>query len=262
MEKQTQKPKGLTITKPANWEIKDRNYYLGSEKEPLVFSVPAKHSSKTPLLWFDEEKGYQRELRYTTNMPSPFVDEQKGEAVLGHIMFRNGTLHVPKKNQALQLLLSVYHPYINNNIIKERDEVKKAENQLDYLEMEIEALNIAKNLDIEHAEAIMRVENGSSVVNMTSKELKRDLIVFARNNAALFLELASDDNVELRNFGIKAVEAGILALSHDQRTFTWASNGKKVATVPYDEHPYSALAAYFKTDEGIELYKNIEKRLK
>ena len=33
-------------------------------------------------------------------------------------------------------------------------------------------------------------------------------------------------------------------------------------TVPFDEHPYSALAAWFQTDEGLEVFNNIEKRLK
>jgi len=32
-------------------------------------------------------------------------------------------------------------------------------------------------------------------------------------------------------------------------------------TVPFDEHPYSALAAYFKTDEGMEVYKVIVNKL-
>ena len=128
--------------------------------------------------------------------------------------------------------------------------------------MEIQALNVAKDLDIDHAEAILRVEEGSEVSNMTSKEIKRDVLLMARNNPSLFLELTEDDNVELRNFGIKAVEADILRLSQDQREFLWASNKRKVMTVPFDEHPYSALASYFKTDEGMEVYKNIEKRLK
>jgi hypothetical protein len=128
--------------------------------------------------------------------------------------------------------------------------------------MEIEALNIAKDLDVDHAEAILRVEQGSEVSNMTSRELKRDVLVFAKKNPKLFMNLVNDDNVEVRNFGIKAVEADILRLSNDQRTFTWASNKRKVMTVPFDEHPYSALAAFFKTDEGLEVYKNIEKRLK
>ena len=98
-------------------------------------------------------------------------------------------------------------------------------------------------------------------ISKASKELKRDLLVFARNNPALFLELAADDNVQLRNFGIKATELGIIKLSSDQRTFSWGTNDRKLMTVPFDEHPYSALAAWFKTDEGMEIYTNIEKRL-
>ena len=43
-------------------------------------------------------------------MPSPLLDEQKGQATLGRIVFRDGTLMVPKENVALQKLLSLYHP--------------------------------------------------------------------------------------------------------------------------------------------------------
>ena len=85
--------------------------------------------------------------------------------------------------------------------------------------------------------------------------------MFARNNPQLFLELVNDDNVQLRNFGIKATELSIIKLSQDQRHFEWASTGRKLMTVPFDEHPYSALAQWFKTDEGMEVYTNIEKRL-
>ena len=127
--------------------------------------------------------------------------------------------------------------------------------------MEIEALNAARNLDIDMAEAVMRVEVGSKVTEMSSKELKRDLLIYAKKNPKLFLELVTDENVMLRNFGIKATELGILKLSSDQRTFSWGSNDRKLMNVPFDEHPYSALAAWFKTDEGMEIYSNIEKRL-
>ena len=75
------------------------------------------------------------------------------------------------------------------------------------------------------------------------------------------MELVSDENINVRNLGIKAVEQGIIKLSNDQRTFTWGSNDRKLITVPFDENPYSALAAYFKTDDGIEIYQTIEKRL-
>ena len=97
---------------------------------------------------------------------------------------------------------------------------------------------------------------------MSSAEIKRDLYLFAKNNPVLFLELVNDDNVQLRNLAIKASEVGIIVLSQDQRTFAWGSNGKKLMTVPFDENPYSAFAAYLKTDEGVEIFKSIEKKLK
>ena len=90
---------------------------------------------------------------------------------------------------------------------------------------------------------------------MSSKEIKRDVLLLAKHDPKLFIELASDDNVMLRNFGIKAVEAGIISLTSNNRDFKWASNGRKLLTVPFEEHPYSALAAWFKTDEGLKKHK-------
>ena len=184
----------------------------------------------------------------------------KGDQRLEHIVFRDGSLFVPKEEVTLQKLLSLYHPH-NGQLFYEHKPVEIAENELDILEAEVEALMTAKTIDIDLAEAIMRVEIGSKVSEMSSKELRRDLLLYAKRNPFLFLELATDDNVVLRNFGIKATEAGIIKLSNDQRHFMWGTNNRKIMTVPFDEHPYSALAQWFKTDEGMEVYTNIEKRL-
>lgn len=245
-------------SKKPEWEIKDRHYYLIG-KQPLTFTIPSKHSAKRSLLWFDPEKNEQREIRYATNQKSPLKDEQVGEATLGHIMFKDGHLFVPKQYQALQKLLSIYHPALNR-VYKEQDNIAEAAYEVEDIELELEALNLATTLDIDMAEAIVRVEIGSGVSKMSSKEIKRDLLLFAKRNPALFLELANDENVQLRNFAIKAKEANIIKLSQDQRTFTWASNGAKLMTVPFDENPYSAFAAFLQTNEGVEVYKSIEKK--
>jgi len=237
------------------WEVKDRLYYLKGRSKPLSYTIRSSH-----IFYFDEEKGYERELKYCQNQKTPFVDEMKGDQRLDHIIFRSGSLHVPREQQTLQKLLSLYHPH-NGQVFYEYEPIKEAEDQMVILELEADALLAARNTDIDMAEAILRVENGSSVTEMSSKELKRDLLIFAKKNPKLFLDLANDENVVLRNFGIKATETGILKLSSDQRFFTWASNNRKLLTIPFDEHPYSALAAWFKTDEGMEIYSNIEKRL-
>jgi len=243
--------------KPKNtWEIKDRVYYLKGNKKPVSRMIKSAN-----IYWFDKEKGYERELKYCQNQRTPFVDEMEGDQRLEHIIFRSGSLYVPKEKTTLQKLLSLYHPH-KDRLYYEHKPVEIAKNQLDWLEFEIEALKIAKDMDIDMAEAIMRVEVGSEVNNLSSKELKRDLLLFARRNPRSFIELTTDDNVQLRNFGIKAVEEKILKISNDQRYFMWGSNDRKIMTIPFDEHPYSALAAWFKTDEGMEIYSNIQKRMK
>jgi hypothetical protein len=252
------KPKRVEKKNPTledGWEIKDRIYRLKGRKKPLSRSIKSAN-----IHWFDEEKGYERELKYCQNQRTVFVDEMKGDQRLEHVVFRNGMLIIPKEKTVLQKLLSLYHPDRDVMFYEEKP-VANAIGEIAWLEMEIEALNAAKNLDIDMAEAIMRVEIGSKVSEMSSKELKRDLLLYAKRNPRLFLELVNDENVVLRNFGIKATEMGLLKLSSDQRTFSWGSNDRKLMNVPFDEHPYSALAAWFKTDEGMEIYSNIEKRL-
>jgi len=240
-------------------KFKDKLYELQGNNTPIINKIPSRHTRKNPLLYFDEEKGHNRELRYATNQKSPFVDEQRGVATLGHIAFRNGKLHVEGKLQNLIKFLDL-HP-LNGKLFKEYNKVEIAEDQLDYLEFQVDSMKYAKDMEIEQAEAILRVEVGSEVSKMTTKEIRRDLIIMAQRNPKLFLDLVKDDNIMLRNLGIKATEAKIIKLSEDQRVFKWASNGRKLFEVPHEEHPYSALAAWFKTDEGMEVLKTIEKRL-
>jgi len=244
--------------KKETWEYKDRNYFLLGSKEPLTYTLPSRHTRKYPLVWFDKDKGYERELRYATNQESVFVDEQKGQVTLKHIVFEKGHLMVKKEQRNLQEFLNK-HPH-NDLIFVQHDPEVQAIDDVDDLEIELLAMNAASQMDVDFAEAIMRVEVGTSVSNLSSKELKRDLMLFARKNPSLFIELANDENVQLRNVAIIAVEQHIIKLSGDNRAFSWASNDRKLMNVPFDENPYSAMAAWFKTDEGLEVFRSIEKK--
>jgi hypothetical protein len=258
IQEPSQMVKAHKVEKP-KWEIKNRVYLLKSQYTPLTYTMPSRHSQRSALLWFDKSNGTQRELRYATNQNSPFVDEQKGEVTLGRVIFRDGKLLVPKEYQNLQKLMSLYHPGLNVKYY-EYSKVAVAEDQLVDMELEVDAMIAAREMDIDQMEAILRVELGSEVSNMTSKEIKKDILLFAKNSPSLLLELANDENVMLRNFAVKATEQGHIVLSPDQRTFTWATNNRKLMTVPFDEHPYSAMAAFLKTDEGMEIYKSLEKK--
>jgi hypothetical protein len=52
------------------FEFKDRTYYIATGKSPLVYTIPSRHSQRKPLLYFDKDLGYARELRYATNQNS------------------------------------------------------------------------------------------------------------------------------------------------------------------------------------------------
>ena len=83
--------------KPSNeWEIKDRLYTLKGGKKPLSRLIKSAN-----IFYFDGEKGYERELKYCQNQRTSFVDEMKGDQRLEHIIFRSGSLFVPKEKTVL-----------------------------------------------------------------------------------------------------------------------------------------------------------------
>ena len=246
-------------TAEKDWEIKDRVYRL-NVGAPLTWTIQSKHTRKKPLLWFDEEQGYNREIRYATNQKSIFVDEQDGYVTMGHVIFEDGMLHVPKNNQPLQKLLSIYHPNAHTQW-SELDPDKKAKDTVEVLESKLDALNMVSELDESHLISILRTEHGSEVTRWTPSQVKRMGFALADKDPSLFVELAKDDEIQLRNTAVMAQEAGIIKLTNNNTQFVTTS-GKKLFTVPFDENPFQAIARWFKTDEGVDVLKSIEKKLK
>ena len=85
---ETPKPKKAEAKKE-KWDIKDRLYYLNGRQKPLSRSIKSSN-----LYWFDEEKGYEREIKYCQNQRTVFVDEMQGEQRLEHIVFRLSLIHI------------------------------------------------------------------------------------------------------------------------------------------------------------------------
>ena len=101
-----------------------KTYRLLREVAPLSFMLASHHNKRTPLLYFDEEKGINRPLRYARNQKSPFEDEQDGNAIMEPIVFEDGFLRVERGNQVLQKFL-YYHPH-NGSIFEELNPAKDA----------------------------------------------------------------------------------------------------------------------------------------
>lgn len=242
-------------------EIKDRNYRLLRGAAPLTFILPSRNSRRSPLMYFDESKNENRVLRYASNQKSIFEDEQDGNAIISPIIFEDGFLRVPKTNPTLQEFL-YYHP-MNGKKFEEVDNEKDAKQELDYLEMEIDALATAKDLSIEQAEEVGRILLSSNVATMTTAELRRDLMVYARRDAQGFMAAIRNPELQLVSKINKFVDERLISIRNNGRDvhYNLKDNKKRLVAVPFGEDTINYLASYFKSDEGVEILEFLEKQL-
>jgi hypothetical protein len=243
-----------------NLEQKTRIYLLKGKRTPIRHMISVRHTSSKPLTHFDGQ--LNRALRWATNQITPFVDEQDGVATIEPIVFENGKLIVPDWNVNLQKFLMLHPGY--NKIFFEFDKEKDASESLSEITSALEAQLACKELDINDLEAIARVAlpKSAMVSQMTSSELRRDMILWAKNNPSQFIDLLNDENLKLRNIAVRAVESGVLHIKEDNRTVVWSEDKRqKVVVVPYGENVYSALGMFFKTDEGLDVLQKIMNKL-
>ncbi len=257
MSTKTTKSFGYNAVLP-KLEQKERIFILKGSRAPIRSMISVKHTSRKPLTYFDGQ--LNRALRYATNQLSPFVDEQDGVVTMEPITFQNGKLIVPSWNVNLQKFLLIQPEY--DKTFVEFDKEKKASDEVADIFTALEAQVAAKDIDINDLEAIARVCLKGNVSMLTSSEMRRDMIIFAKNNPADFMNLLNDENLKLRNIAVKAVDMGILYIKDDNRTVTWASDKRsKIIVTPFGENVYSALAMFFKTDEGLDVLQNITNKL-
>jgi hypothetical protein len=243
------------------FEFKDRMYLLKGNATPISFMLRSKHSPNKPLLYFDQEHKVNRALRWSDNQSSPFIDEQDGYAVSTPIIFENGSLFVKKEQVELQRFLSIYHPD-NGNAYCEFDAEEKAAEEYDELTARLDAQITAREMPIEELEAIARVVLKGKVEMLTSSELRRDMLIYASKNPGEFNSLVNDDSIKFRNIAIRAVQMDIINVSSDGRTVNWSGkDGGRIITVPFGENAYSALAAFFLTDKGMDVLSDISNKL-
>ena len=242
-------------------ELKNKAYKLTRNAAPLSFMIPARNSARTPLLYFDEEKGYNRPLRYARNQKSPFEDEQDGNAIVEPIIFEDGMLSVPKTNPVLQEFLN-YHP-MNGKKFVEIDQAKDAQEEYDYMTTEVDALIEARSMSIDQMEVIARVIFNKDVSLMSTSELKRDVLVFARINPEMFMRAVNDPSLKLQSNVQRFFDNSLLSFRNHKRDvhFNLPNNKKRMAIIPFEADPMEYLSEWFKSDEGVEVLQFLEKQL-
>lgn len=228
---------------------------------PLSYTLASRNHPRFPLMWFDEKNNVNRALRYCTNQKSPFEDEQDGNAIIEAIIFEDGFLRVPKNNPVLQQFLH-YHP-LNGTIFSEVDKEKDAASEVQDLDLEIEALVEARALTLEQLETLTRVMFGKDPSTVSTAELKRDILVFAKRDPKEFLNILNDPELKFQAKIRLFFESKLLVMRNGEKEvwFNTATNKKKMLSVPFGEDPYEMAGHFLQSDEGIDSLKMLEASL-
>ena len=242
-----------------NSKFTDKQYKLKRGKAPLSMTIPSRNSARFPLMWFDEDKGYQRALRYASNQKSPFEDEQDGNAVLGPIVFQDGMLHVPAQDQVLQHFLSL-HPH-NGVKFEEVNNESDAKQQVASLDLEVDALIAARGLSVDMMETVARILFNTDASTMTTAELKRDILVHAKRDPKGFMFVVNDSDLQFNGTIARFFDNKVLSWRNNKKEvfFNTPSNKKRMLVVPFGDDPDVTVSSYFKTDDGLEHFVSLEK---
>jgi hypothetical protein len=220
--------------------------------------LPSRNSHRHPLLHFDGSSN--RALRYSPNQKSPFEDEQDKQVILTPIIFENGFLKVPKNNPVLQYFLQL-HPE-NGKVFEEINNERDAEKDLETFNYEVDALIAAKQLELVELERIGRVILGKDVTRISTPELRRDILVYARQNPREFLDALNDPMTNVKATIALMFDKGLLGYRAGKDVhFNLPTNKKRMLTVPYGEDRDYIVASYMQSDEGLEAFKLLEPML-
>ena len=241
--------------------LTDKTYRLKLDAAPLTYILPTRHTRRSSLLYFDPKTNSNRALRYASNQKSPFEDEQDGNVVLEPVIFEDGFLTVKATNPILQEFLYL-HPH-RDRVFEEVNEEKEAKADIASLEVEVEALIAAKQLSLSQLEMVNKVLFGTNVDTVSTAELKRDVLVYARREPQHFLEVLNDPQLTLNAKVYTFFEKGLLKFRNNRKDifYNTLSSKKKMLTVPFGEDPYYIASSYLQSEDGIDALKMLESNL-
>jgi hypothetical protein len=232
-----------------------KTYKLIGGSAPMSFMLASRNTVAKRLYHFDGK--VNRELRYARNQKSPFVDEQDGNFILEPIIFEDGFLKVEDSNPVLQKFLEV-HPD-NGSLFVEVDNKRDAQKELDYLELEADALAKARTLDYSMMENVARIALSIDPSRISTSELKRDIIVYAKNNPEEFLSIVNDPNVAHDGLVARLFSYGALIVKRNAVHYNLSNNKSKMLVIPSDQDAHEAVSSFFMTEEGAEVMATLEK---
>jgi len=208
---------------------------------------------------FDEETKMVRQLRYSPNENSVFVDEQSENTIREQIIFNNKTLPVPHTNPPLQKYLDLHPDNAANGgrVFSLVNTERKAEVELDKEFAILDAVSMVRDKSIEQLLPVaMYLGIDTSQKNM---EIKRELLMQAKSNPTSFIEMFDNPVVRVKSTLISAVDFQILKADSDG--MKWFDSKKLIVATPAGQNTVDITTRFCLSEKGALVLDEIERQL-
>ena len=257
-KKNTNKP---VVYRLVNGGSADRK---GGTKYPLVSIMPA-----TDVI-YDPETNTNREIRYIAGEASIFTDEQRENArVGGPITFHRGHKIVQHTEPTLLKFLDMMNANSDNpnRMTQSPPRFSKVNNEnnakesIDKSMLELDAISAALKMPIDKLVGYARVLGLN--VDKSTDEIRYDMKVLAQKDPQAFMAGVDDPRTEVQQTILDAVDYNVISFSEGANKVCWVRGAQRptITNVPVGITHLEKLTDFVMSDEGYDVYKEIEKQL-
>ena len=214
---------------------------------------------RTQVTVFDPQYNKVRQIRYSPNEQSIYVEEQSEHAQREHIIFRNKMLFVPIEKPNLLAFLSA-HPDNKANggkLFEMIDKSRSAEEELEREFTQFEAVALVRDKDISELLPVAMFLGINT--KRKSAEIRRDLLIDAKKNPTRFVELFDNPQVKCKSAVLQAVEFQILNKKADG--MYWFDTNRLIVTAAAGLDPVDVMTRFCLTEKGADTYDRLLEEL-
>jgi hypothetical protein len=235
-------------------EISKVKIYVIESGGGIVYRIPQSEFSV-----FDEEKGFNRAIRYCPNERSIFVDEQQKDALREQVVFYEGQLIVGPERKNLQDYLDRHPMNLANGggTFRVLENDKKSAKEVEDEFTKLDAVILVRDKSIDE---LLPVAMSLGInTNQKNIEIKRELLQEAKANPIRFMELFDSPAVKARAIVMQCVDFQIINPKVDG--MYWYDSNRLIIASPAGQDTVEVMTRFCLTDKGSIVFNELQEQL-
>jgi hypothetical protein len=235
-------------------EISKVKIYVIESGGGIVYRIPQSEFSV-----FDEEKGFNRAIRYCPNERSIFVDEQQKDALREQVVFYEGQLIVGPERKNLQDYLDRHPMNLANGggTFRVLENDKKSAKEVEDEFTKLDAVILVRDKSIDE---LLPVAMSLGInTNQKNIEIKRELLQEAKANPIRFMELFDSPAVKARAIVMQCVDFQIINPKPDG--MYWYDSNRLIIASPAGQDTVEVMTRFCLTDKGSIVFNELQEQL-